>query len=201
MFNGLLVALEGIDGSGTTSQLEQVATALRARGHVVHTTAEPSNGPIGQELRAILGGAIQTTAHTVALLFAADRLDHLHREILPALADGKIVLTDRYLHSSIAYQSLAANKEWLVTINREARLPDLAILLQVPTSVAEARRAVRGGPEELFDANEKQRKIAAAYDLAFQSNELGETCIVDGTQSIPAVTAAIVGAISTLVNS
>ena len=94
MTQGLLIALEGVDGSGTTSQRERVAQALRAEGRQVHTTAEPSTGPIGKLLREILSGEMRTSPETVALLFAADRLDHLDREILPALETGHIVLTD-----------------------------------------------------------------------------------------------------------
>ena len=191
MTQGLLIALEGVDGSGTTSQREHVATALRAQGHTVHTTAEPSTGPIGKLLREILSGEMKTSPETVALLFAADRLDHLKREILPALEQGQIVLTDRYIHSSVAYQSLAMDKDWVISLNREAKLPDLAILVKVSVEVAAKRRQERGGPEELFDAIEAQRKIANAYDLAFTQENLGPTAIVDGEADMETVTKAI----------
>ena len=192
MTKGLLIALEGVDGSGTTSQRERVAAALRAEGHSVHTTAEPSTGPIGKLLREILSGEVKTSPHTVALLFAADRLDHLQREINPALDAGKIVLTDRYLHSSVAYQSLAMDTEWVISLNREARLPDLAILVEVSVEVAARRRQARGGPEELFDALEAQKKIAAAYGEAFQQKDLGTTAVVDGEADMDTVTASLI---------
>lgn len=201
MKQGLLIALEGVDGSGTTSQRELVATALRAQGHTVHTTAEPSTGPIGKLLRTILTGGLQTSPQAVALLFAADRLDHLEREIMPQLNQGHIVLTDRYIHSSLAYQSLAMGEDWVMSINQKAKLPDLAILVKVSVEIAAQRREQRGGPEELFDAIEAQKKIAVAYDKAFEQKNLGPTACVDGEQSMEAVTQDILQQIAGLVPS
>ncbi len=196
MTKGLLIALEGVDGSGTTSQRERVANALREQGRTVHTTAEPSTGPIGKLLREILSGEMKTSPETVALLFAADRLDHLKREIVPALEQGQIVLTDRYIHSSVAYQSLAMDKDWVISLNREAKLPDLAILVKVSVEVAAQRRQERGGPEELFDAIEAQRKIASAYDLAFEQENLGPTATIDGEANMETVTQSILDIIN-----
>ena len=196
MTKGLLIALEGVDGSGTTSQRELVAAALREQGFTVHTTAEPSTGPIGKLLREILSGETKTSPETVALLFAADRLDHLKREIVPALEQGHIVLTDRYIHSSVAYQSLAMDKDWIISLNREAKLPDLAILVKVSVEVAAKRRQERGGPEELFDAIEAQRKIATAYDSAFEQENLGPTVTIDGEANMETVTQSILGVIN-----
>ena len=201
MKQGLLIALEGVDGSGTTSQRELVATALIAQGHTVHTTAEPSTGPIGKLLRTILTGGLQTSPQAVALLFAADRLDHLEREIMPQLNQGHIVLTDSYIHSYLAYQSLAMGEDWVMSINQKAKLPDLAILVKVSVEVAAQRREQRGGPEELFDAIEAQKKIAVAYDKAFEQKNLGPTACVNGEQSMEAVTQDILQQIAGLVTS
>jgi dTMP kinase len=201
MTQGLLIALEGVDGSGTTSQRELVAKALRAQGHTLHTTAEPTTGPIGKLLREILTGTLQTSPQAVALLFAADRLDHLEREIIPQLNQGHIVLTDRYIHSSLAYQSLAMGEDWVMAINQKARTPDLAILVKVSVEVATQRRAERGGPEEIFDAIEAQKKIATAYDKAFEQTNLGPTTCVDGEQSMEAVTQDILKKIAAVVTS
>ncbi|HET6345426.1 MAG TPA: dTMP kinase, partial [Myxococcota bacterium] len=94
MHRGLLVALEGIDGAGTSTQIAPLAAFLRARGRDVVTTAEPSGGPVGVLLRQALQGRPRLDDATLALLFAADRLDHLAREVEPALARGAVVLTD-----------------------------------------------------------------------------------------------------------
>src|SRR5690242_14637174 len=105
MHRGMLVALEGIDGSGTSTQMGPLAALVRARGCEVVTTAEPTGGPIGMLLRQALRRQLRLDDATLALLFAADRLDHLSHEVEPALARGAVVLTDRYILSSYAYQS------------------------------------------------------------------------------------------------
>src|SRR5574341_1198614 len=92
----LLIALEGIDGAGTTTQAALLCDWLRGMGTRVHRTQEPSAGPIGQLLRLLLRGPLRVDPAAVALLFAADRLDHLAREIEPQLASGAHVVTDRY---------------------------------------------------------------------------------------------------------
>ena len=142
---GLLIALEGIDGSGTTTQLARVADRLTSRGRRVRTTREPSDGPVGRLLREILlgghrgpGGA-PVDGLAMALLFAADRRDHLQREILPALDAGTDVVTDRYLLSSLAYQAEEAAREWVEGLARDVPVPDLTVLLDVPVGVAAAR--------------------------------------------------------------
>jgi dTMP kinase len=164
------VVLEGIDGAGTTTQTERLRAALAARGRRVHATREPSTGPVGRLLREILAGQHQPVDQpTLALLFAADRADHLQREIAPQLAADALVVSDRYYHSSLAYQAQGddpadlADLEWVLALNARARPPDLTIFLDVPVEVAAARRAADRRPEELFDRLETQRRVAAAY--------------------------------------
>lgn len=103
------IVLEGIDGSGTTTQLSRVSAALRTLGHRVHETREPTGGRIGKLIREQLSDPSGVSARCLALLFAADRIDHLDREILPALARGEVVVCDRYVMSSLVYQSLDCN--------------------------------------------------------------------------------------------
>lgn len=161
---GLLVALEGIDGAGTTTQVRLMAEALAARGVPVHPTRQPSDGPIGRLLREILGGAHQPVdATTMGLLFAADRADHLRREVEPALARGAVVVSDRWTHSSLAYQGTEAQRGWIAELNRAARWPDLTVFLDVDPAVAAARRRAAGRPDELYDADTVQRRVAAGY--------------------------------------
>src|SRR5690242_1367991 len=108
----MFIVLEGIDGSGTTTQAARLAQTLQARGARVHATREPSTGPVGRLLRQALTGTlvaderpVQLDFCTLALLFAADRMDHVRREIEPALARGEVVISDRYDLSSLIYQS------------------------------------------------------------------------------------------------
>jgi dTMP kinase len=189
---GKLIVLEGVDGAGTTTQTTRLCAALAARGHDTHATREPSTGPVGRLLREMLAGAHQPVdATTLGLLFAADRADHLQREIEPGLARGAVVVSDRYYHSSLAYQN-DAGFEWVQQLNERARRPDLTLLLEVPVDVAAARRAADGRPEELFDRLETQRRVAEGYRRVVAELRGRERIeVVDGTQSLDAVAAAI----------
>lgn len=176
MIEGLFIVVEGIDGSGSTTQVQRLCQAFRARGLPIHATREPSDGPIGTQIRQILRGRIVVQGlqgprapsdSTMALLFAADRMDHLESEILPNLLDGVTVVCDRYYYSSIAYQSASdddpATVPWLKTINRYARTPDLVIVLELPESVASKRRDARGAAQELYEVSEIQQRVAEFY--------------------------------------
>lgn len=200
---GVFVVLEGLDGAGTTTQLERLGSALRARGHSVLTTREPSDGPIGTLLRQALTGRLvlpqgrgPLTQDTLALLFAADRADHLASQVTPALEAGSVVLCDRYVLSSLAYQGKDLPMAWVADINLRARAPDLTLFIEVDVATASRRRAVRGGPEELFEAEEAQRKIARRYRDAVEFRGGRERIVrVDGTQPVEAVTAEALRAI------
>jgi dTMP kinase len=162
------VVIEGIDGAGTTTQTARLVQELTARGQPAHATHEPSKGPIGLHLREILAKRVELYGDggaQLALLFAADRLDHLGREVKPQLAAGSWVISDRYDHSSVAYQSLSAGRDiaWLRSLNSAADRPDLVLVLDVTPEVARARRLARDANRELFDDDALQRKLAAFY--------------------------------------
>jgi dTMP kinase len=200
--SGTLVVLEGIDGSGTTTQRERVAARLRARGQRVHETREPSDGPIGKLARSLLaevpGQPRTVDAASLALLFAADRLEHLTREIEPALARGELVLCDRYVVSSWVYQSLDCDPAWVRTLNERARWPDLTLIFDLPAELAlarvAARRAASGEPIERFDQADTQRRLAAGYRETL-TLELPGIVRIDASASIEAVTDAILAVI------
>lgn len=200
---GAFVALEGIDGSGTTTQAQRLAQALRAEGWPVRVTCEPSEGPVGGLLRQALAGRVglpgdagPLSSRTLALLFAADRTDHLDALVLPALARGEIVLTDRYLLSSLAYQGSALPMRWVEELNAFAVRPDLTLFIEVSAAVAARRRALRGGAEELFDADDAQRRIARAYRAAIRRRRTRERIVcLDGTAPPEEVTARALEAI------
>src|SRR4051812_628652 len=168
------IVLEGIDGAGTTTQTAKLVSRLRAEGLTAHQTREPSDGPLGMLLRQVLTGRIPLpeTPSTprwaeLALLFAADRLDHLSAEVLPRIGQGEWVVSDRYDHSTVAYQSAfakdAGSVAWLRELNRFARRPDLTIVLDVSADVARARRLARAGAREMFDDDALQRHLATFY--------------------------------------
>jgi dTMP kinase len=173
---GRFIVLEGIDGAGTTTQTERLVDVLRSRGLRSITTREPTNGPIGTMIRQVLTGRIVVADDrgprapdwtTMALLFAADRMDHLDAEILPALRQGQVVVSDRFDHSSVAYQSASAQDptavSWILQLNARARRPDLTIVLDVPEDVAAERRARRGARAELYEQSAFQQRLAAFY--------------------------------------
>jgi dTMP kinase len=196
--SGRLIVLEGLDGAGTTTQVERLAAALRTEGHPVLTTREPSDGPVGVLIRQALtgrlvlpGGAGPLAQETLALLYAADRTDHLRARVLPALEAGQVVLSDRSVLSSLAYQGASLPMAWVDEINAHAVPADLTLMVEVPTEVAARRRAARGGPEELFDAEEKQRRISRQYAEAIRLRGKREHVVrIDGAQPVEAVTAA-----------
>lgn len=165
---GRLIVLEGLDGAGTTTQAKRLVEHLRARGGKAHLTREPSDGPVGQLIRQMLTGGHAIEGQSIAqstfgLLFAADRLDHLQREVEPQLAAGATVVSDRYYHSSLAYQGTGADRDWITMLNARARKPDLTIFLQVRPEVAAKRRADAGRVQELFEDMRMQEEVAAGY--------------------------------------
>lgn len=192
---GRFIVLEGIDGSGTTTQLGRAVAHLCGLGHQAVATREPSAGPIGRVLREALLGRLhmpdgsKVDGRTMALLFAADRIDHLQREIEPHLAAGTSMVSDRYLLSSLAYQAEEAERAWVTGLARGILTPDLTILLDLPVEVAAARRQAAGRPVERYDADSYLAKVAANYrEFARQDPSL---VVLDGAASIDEVTAAV----------
>jgi dTMP kinase len=199
---GKLIVLEGIDGSGTTTQLPRAVAFVGSLGHRAVATREPSAGPIGRLLREALLGRLSMTdgsrldGRTMALLFAADRIDHLQREIEPHLAAGTTVVSDRYLMSSLAYQAEEADRAWVATLARGILSPDLTVLLDLPVEVAARRREAAGRPIERYDADSYLAKVAANYrELARAQPAL---VVVDGAASKEEVTAGMCRAIASL---
>jgi dTMP kinase len=192
---GCFVVLEGVDGAGTTTQAARLAAALRSQGRSVRVTREPSDGPIGSLIRLVLTGRLANPGwQAMALLFAADRMDHLNAEILPFLESGGVVISDRYDASSLAYQSVSSGEDtvdWIRALNSYARRPDLVLVLSVPAETAEARRNARGGAEELYEKRELQRALAKFY-VELSTHMPADTIeILDGTQTADEVTRAL----------
>jgi dTMP kinase len=179
-----LIAIEGIDGAGTTTLARHLVDRLAAAGIAGHLTREPSDGPVGALLRRILAGEhAPVDATTLSLLFAADRADHLQREVEPQLRAGAVVVSDRWYHSSLAYQGTGEERAWILALNARARRPDLTIFLQVDPEVAAGRRAADGRAEEIFDRLATQRQVAAGYLAVIEMlRERERIEILDGEQ-------------------
>jgi dTMP kinase len=204
-FPGLFVVMEGIDGCGSTTHAKLLAKAIKSRGPEVVLTCEPSTGPIGGLIRQVLQrrlfvpdatGPRNFDWSTMALLFAADRMDHLDSTVAPALRAGQVVVSDRYDLSSLAYQSVTAHSgpesiPWIRELNAQALRPDITIVIDVPAEVAEERRRSRGGVEEMFEAREIQAKLATVYARAEELVPNDRVLHVTGTGEVQEVAARI----------
>lgn len=212
MIEGLFIVLEGVDGAGTTTHTSLLAKALRKKGLPIHTTREPSDGPVGVLIRQILTGRVvvpgisgnrPSSWSTMALLFAADRMDHIEASIHPNLMDGVTVLSDRYDASSVAYQSITGGGEpetveWVRQINQHARRPDLTIVLDVEPGEAARRRNERSAGRELYDDLELQQQLAAFYrdiEKFFPGNRIEH---IDAGRSVEEVALDILHAVERL---
>ena len=179
MERGYLIALEGLDGTGKSTQAGRLAGWLKERGRKVVLTAEPSPGPLGEMVRRGLGQEEAFSPGVMALLFAADRLDHLVRIISPALSQGRVVISDRYLLSSLAYQSVHNNPDWVREVNSRAAKPDLTILLDLGVEDCLARLEARNGRREIYERAEFLGQVRLNYlDLAARAAETGERVVV-----------------------
>ncbi len=167
MAKGFLIALEGIDGAGKSTQAHRLFDALKARGYEVVLTREPSDGPRGRKLRAYLtGGGPRLKAAEELELFMADRREHVARVIRPALERGRIVITDRYFYSSAAYQGAAGlDSVWILAQNEgEAPVPDLVFILDLPPALGLARRGKKSGPvQQQTETLDYLTRVAAIY--------------------------------------
>lgn len=203
MSGGKLIVLEGIDGAGTTTQTELLAKALTAAGHSVHQTREPSDGPIGRLIREYLRGDREPPGWVaIALLFAADRADHCRRDVSSALIDGKIVISDRWTLSSLAYQANDAyQREWVRGINTRALVPDVTLYLDVQPAIAATRRMTAGRVPEMFDDLGYQKRIARNYlDAISMMQLLGARIeVLDGDGSIDTVAASVLARVQAFI--
>ena len=204
---GRFLVLEGLDGAGTTTQSRLLGERLRASGRRVHVTAEPSGGPVGALLRQVLTGRVrgrgggELDPGAVALLFAADRLDHVAAEIAPRLADGVDVISDRFTLSSLAYQAITTgDADWVARLNDRALAPDLVVFLRARPSVALARRRAGSADPELYEVSDFQRRVARGYERALDVlRSAGQRVVVlDGEAPVDAVADAVWAAVSTV---
>jgi dTMP kinase len=190
---GKFIVIEGIDGAGTTTQARLLSEWFAARGRRCLLTSEPTRGPVGVLLRQILSGGVPAPDNdAIALLFAADRIDHLDREILPALKAGTDVVSDRYYHSSFTYQSLQGDLEWIRELNSRARAPDVTYILDLPADLAAQRRRDQRTSEDIYERDATQQKLEEAYRglPSWMQDEV--IVMVDGSEEIQAVHRAII---------
>lgn len=180
------IVLEGVDGSGTTTALHDLGTALAARGIPAWTTCEPSGLPTGQMVRQALRREIDIRPETLARLFSADRHEHLHGPggILERLGRGETVISDRYLWSSLAYQGISCGPELPRLLNAAFPLPELLLYFDVAPSISMGRVEDRGS-RELFEELPIQLRVREAYRRSLEEYRDGPTRIVHIDASLP----------------
>lgn len=187
---GRFIVIEGLDGSGISTQTRRLASALDARNEPYYCTREPSDGPIGSQIRLALTGRVAFAPETLALLFAADRLDHVQHAIKPRLEAGVHVLCERHVLSSLAYQgSELADVEWVATINRPATraiAPDLTLFLDVPPEVSLQRIDAGRHTRELFEHEAGLERTRQAFGRAIDRvrSAGGRVDILDAARAI-----------------
>lgn len=204
---GLFITLEGGDGSGKTTQIELLKTWCDTTGRPVVVTREPGGTDLGAELRTIIlhsTGFISPRAE--ALLYAADRAHHIHTVVAPALKAGAMVVQDRYLDSSVAYQGAGrvldpTEIRDLSLWATEGLLPDVTFLLDVPAALAKERQ---GQSERSFDRLEAEaldfhERVRASY-LAIAQEFPERVVVLDGTQSVDTIHQQIVHKVSALLD-
>jgi len=174
MSKGCFIVFEGIDGSGKSEQYRRLTRNLEKKRYPVVQTKEPTDLPVGKLIRSILYQEQQVAEEALALLFAADRADHTEKKIKPALEQGSVVVSDRYVHSSLAYQSGGMKKElsleWIREINAHALMPDIVIFLDIAPEVGQRRLAngqVRVNDHTYFETLSQQERIRSAYYKVF----------------------------------
>lgn len=186
-------AFEGIDGSGTSTQLKLLAERLTPER--IFPTAEPTTGETGKFIRRILKGEFLVDDRTMTYLFAADRCEHVFGKngIAEKAASGKLVVSDRYLFSSLAYQSVFCGKDLPTLLNSPFPLPELLFYFKIDAQTALSRVAERGGQLEIYEKLDTQQKIIAQYERIFreyESREKGKEMriiTVDAAASVPKI--------------
>ncbi len=166
----MFVAVEGIDGAGTTTLTGNLKSMLEDSGMTVHVTREPSDLTVGRFIRAELSTHRAGMPDRMALLFAADRVEHYFTEILPKSQEN-IVISDRYKLSSLAYQgALGADVAWVDTINSRVPWPDLTLYVELDPEVAYDRLRVRDALEE-YETLVFQKKVARFYGRLLERHD------------------------------
>jgi dTMP kinase len=163
---GTLLAFEGLDGCGKSTQLSELARALRAAGRDPLATREPTDGPTGARIREMARSGVALAPGEELRWFVEDRRAHVRDAIEPALAAGRVVLTDRYFLSTVAYQG-ARGLDWrriLAESEAEFPLPDLVLLLELDPALGLSRARGREGASELvFERADLLARAAAIF--------------------------------------
>ncbi len=196
---------EGIDGSGKSTQIQNISKRLKTENLKVYTTFEPTDGPVGSLIRQMLSGEIATDQRTIASLFAADRTDHLTNQkngIKQKVDQGGIVLCDRYYFSSYAYHAQYIDMEWVIhanSLNAEILKPDLTIFIDVDPEICFKRIKLSRTDFEMYEQIDIMKNVRINYFKAFDRLKDSEKiAVVDGNTTPEKVEDSILNEISKL---
>ncbi|MCP5151901.1 MAG: dTMP kinase [Chromatiales bacterium] len=189
---GVLIAVEGIDGAGKTTQVERLVEQLRASGEAVVRSKEPTDGPHGQRIRRSAQTGRMSIEEELAA-FEADRAEHLREVVEPAIARGAVVVLDRYFYSTIAYQGIrTGDVDGLDRRMRAlARVPDLTLIVDIDPDRAMLRIARRDGRGNAFERLEDLKAIRAVFLEVAARDPVCQ--IVDGDRAVDAVAIDVLG--------
>ena len=203
MERGKFIVLEGIDGSGKSSQIGPLMERLEGLGIPCRATREPTARPVGSLIRQALTGQTPLDPRVIAALYAADRLDHLVNQedgVQRDIERGITVVSDRYYFSSYAYHSVDVDMDWVIGANSLSAgilRPTVTVFLDVPAEVAMERIRQNRDHEELFEREDRLRKTRALYFQAFQRLGRKESVsLVDGSGTQEQVAERIWAAVS-----
>ena len=203
MEKGKFIVLEGIDGSGKSSQIGPLVERLEGLGVACRADREPTGGPVGTLIRQALTGQTPLDPRVIAALYAADRLDHLVNDkngLCAAIDSGITVVSDRYYFSSYAYHSVDVDMDWVIganSLSADLIRPTVTVFLDVPAEEAMARIRKNRDHEELFEKEERLRKTRELYFQAFERlKDVENVAVVDGRGTQEEVARRIWAAVS-----
>ena len=193
------IVVEGLDGTGKTTQIKILAEYIKAKGKAVEITAEPTAHPTGRLIRRILSGEVKTTPWSLASLFLSDRIVHNTAEdgIENMLKEGKTVISDRYYYSTFAYQGHETDLDWAMNMHfscPEVRKPDLVLFLTMaPERCVERIRANRPDEAiEIYENVESLTKISRQFETVFEKLKDRENIVyIDADGTIEEVSARL----------
>lgn len=179
-YPGKFIVIEGLDGSGQSTQAGLLKDFLIKKGHQVILTKEPTqDSQAGKKIRQALDKSYEVEPRKLQELFTEDRKEHLEKLVIPALRKNKIVISDRYFFSTFAYGAAEGlDLDWLIKINNEFLLPDLTFILKVSPEVCLARIEKRGSAKTLFEETQKLKKVWQTYQIL--PNRLENVYMIDG---------------------
>ncbi len=184
MTEGKLIVLGGIDGCGKTTQIQRVAEKIREMGYEIYVTREHTrDGAAGQLIEEVVNQRKKLDPLALQLVFVADRVDHVARQINSAIKNGQIVITDRYYESTPVYAP-KEHRETLLKLNQDlVRRPNLTVIIDLePDEALRRMRLTRGGVETIFEKIEKLEQCREAYDWFIEKS--GDECVkINGSGS------------------